>query len=129
MVLAKLLLTYYRLPFCLQALTAVKQNMGLAVVAYFFCFVAFAWSVFWVVGLTSSMMTIGQGIIFLYLVSFYWVHQVLVNTVHTTTAGKPAIQSMAIGFTTLDVLKFPTFGHCRYGLTNSLLLPRTYLRS
>jgi uncharacterized protein YacL len=33
------------------------------------------------------MMTIGQGIIFLYLVSFYWVHQVLVNTVHTTTAG------------------------------------------
>jgi hypothetical protein len=84
-------LVWPRIPFASAnlrtALTAVKQNMGLAVVAYFFCFVAFAWSVFWVVGLTSSMMTIGQGIIFLYLVSFYWVHQVLVNTVHTTTAG------------------------------------------
>ena len=62
--------------------------MGLAVVAYFFCFVAFAWSVFWVVGLSSAMVTMGQGILFLFLVSFYWVHQVLVNTVHTTTAGK-----------------------------------------
>lgn len=80
-----------RIPFAASnlrtALTAVKQNMGLAVVAYTMMFVACAWSVFWVVGLSSAMVSMGQGIIFLFLVSFYWVHQVLTNTVHVTTAG------------------------------------------
>jgi len=80
-----------RIPFAASnlrtALTAVKQNLGLSVVAYSFCLLACAWSVFWVVGLTSAMASMGQGILFLFLVSFYWVHQVLTNTVHVTTAG------------------------------------------
>jgi hypothetical protein len=80
-----------RIPFAASnlrtALTAVQANMGLAVVAYFFMFVAFGWSIWWVVGLSSALVNVGQGIIFLFLVSYYWTHQVITNTVHVTTAG------------------------------------------
>lgn len=69
------------------ALTAVKANMGLAVVAYFFLVVGLAWSIFWSVAAGGSMMVLGQSALFLFLVSYYWVHQVLFNTVHVTSAG------------------------------------------
>lgn len=84
-------LVWVRIPFAASnlrtALTAVKANMGLSMVAYAMLFVACGWSVFWVIGLSSAMVSMGQGIIFLFLVSFYWVHQVLTNLVHVTTAG------------------------------------------
>lgn len=80
-----------RIPFAAAnlntALSAVKANMGLAVVAYFFLFVAFGWSIWWSVAAGGAMNGVGSGIVFLFLVSYYWTHQVIQNTVHVTTAG------------------------------------------
>jgi hypothetical protein len=80
-----------RIPFAAAnlntALSAVKANMGLTFVAYLVLLVAFGWSVFWFVGLGTAVTTSNQGVLFLLLVSYYWVHQVLTNTVHVTTAG------------------------------------------
>jgi hypothetical protein len=69
------------------ALTAIQANIGVAIVAYIFTFVGFAWSLFWVVAAGGTMNSLGQGALFLFLVSYYWVHQVLFNTVHVTTTG------------------------------------------
>jgi hypothetical protein len=68
-------------------LTAVRANLGLAVVAYAFMALALAWSVFWAIGLGDLLNTVGQGILFLFLLSYYWTHQVLQNIVHVTNAG------------------------------------------
>uniref|UniRef100_A0A7S4NC07 Choline transporter-like protein n=2 Tax=Odontella aurita TaxID=265563 RepID=A0A7S4NC07_9STRA len=80
-----------RIPFAATnlntALSAVKSNMGLAVVAYFFLFVAFGWSIWWSVAAGGAMNYMGTGALFLFLVSYYWTHQVIQNTVHVTTAG------------------------------------------
>jgi hypothetical protein len=80
-----------RIPFAAAnlntALSAVKSNMGLAGVAYLFLFVAFGWSVWWSVAAGGAMNGIGSGIVFLFLVSYYWTHQVIQNTVHVTVAG------------------------------------------
>mmetsp|Transcript_36165 Transcript_36165/g.79151 ORF Transcript_36165/g.79151 Transcript_36165/m.79151 type:complete len:505 (+) Transcript_36165:52-1566(+) len=80
-----------RIPFAAAnlntALSAVKANMGLAGVAYFFLFVALGWSVWWSVAAGGAMNDMGSGILFLFLVSYYWTHQVIQNTVHVTTAG------------------------------------------
>jgi hypothetical protein len=69
------------------ALTAVRQNMGLTVVAYLFLTLAFGWSVFWFLGLGDALAGSKLPIVFLLFVSYYWVHQVLTNTVHVTVAG------------------------------------------
>jgi hypothetical protein len=69
------------------ALTAVRQNMGLTVVAYLFLTIAFGWSVFWFLGLGDALAGSKLPIVFLLFVSYYWVHQVLTNTVHVTVAG------------------------------------------
>ena len=80
-----------RIPFAAAnlntALSAVKSNMGLAGIAYFFLFVAFGWSVWWSVAAGGAMNGMGSGIVFLFLVSYYWTHQVIQNTVHVTVAG------------------------------------------
>lgn len=80
-----------RIPFAAAnlntALTAVKANMGLAVVSYFFLFVAFGWSIWWSVAAGGATANLGAGVLFLFLVSYYWTHQVIQNTVHVTTAG------------------------------------------
>lgn len=80
-----------RIPFAAAnlntALTAVRANMGLAVVAYIFLFIAFGWSVWWSVATGNAMANAGGGVVFLFLVSYYWTHQVLQNTVHVTSAG------------------------------------------
>jgi len=80
-----------RIPFAASnlntALTAVKSNIGLAFIAYFIMVLAFGWSCFWFMGFSSSLNSNNTGILFLLLLSYYWVHQVLSNTVHVTTAG------------------------------------------
>lgn len=80
-----------RIPFAAAnlntALTAVKSNIGLAFIAYFIMVLAFGWSCFFFVGFSNSLNSNNIGIMFLLLLSFYWVHQVLSNTVHVTTAG------------------------------------------
>jgi hypothetical protein len=69
------------------ALTAVKANLGLVVIAYAFLAIAFGWSLWWSVTAGASISTLGTGALFFFLLSYYWVHQVLQNTVHVTTAG------------------------------------------
>lgn len=80
-----------RIPFAAAnlntALVAVQQNMGLAVVAYGFLAIAFAWSIFWILGLGDALGGQNLPVVFLCFVSYYWVHQVLSNTVHVTVAG------------------------------------------
>jgi hypothetical protein len=61
--------------------------MGLTVVAYLFLTLAFGWSVFWFLGLGDALAGSKLPVVFLLFVSYYWVHQVLTNTVHVTVAG------------------------------------------
>ena len=61
--------------------------MGLGVVAYMTMAVAFAWTGFFMVGMASSLAASSGGIVFLLLISYYWTHQVLCNTLHVTSAG------------------------------------------
>mmetsp|Transcript_18977 Transcript_18977/g.28303 ORF Transcript_18977/g.28303 Transcript_18977/m.28303 type:complete len:495 (-) Transcript_18977:253-1737(-) len=80
-----------RIPFAAAnlntAITGVKANMGLAVIAFFYLIVAFVWSVWWIAAAGGSLQYYGGWIVFLFLISFYWVHQVIQNTVHVTSAG------------------------------------------
>lgn len=80
-----------RIPFAAAnlrtALTAVKVNLGLVAVAYFFLALAFGWSLWWSVTAGTTVSTVGSAALFFFLLSYYWVHQVLQNTVHVTTAG------------------------------------------
>jgi len=80
-----------RIPFAAAnlntALTAVKSNMGLSVIAYGMVLLAFGWSILWFAGLGDSINNSNTAIVFLLLVSYYWVHQVLSNLVQTTVAG------------------------------------------
>lgn len=80
-----------RIPFAAinlkTALSAVKSNMGLGVIAYFMMAAAFAWSGFWLAGMAGTLQASDGGVTFLLLVSYYWTFKVLCNTVHVTTAG------------------------------------------
>ena len=80
-----------RIPFAAAnlntALTAVRCNMGLTVIAYFMLFLAFGWSIMWFIGLGEALSSSNGIVLFLLFLSYYWVHQVLTNTVHVTTAG------------------------------------------
>jgi Plasma-membrane choline transporter len=80
-----------RIPFAAAnlntALTAVKANMGLTVIAYLVMFLALGWSIFWFMGVGGALASGNGGIVFLLFLSYYWTHQVLSNTVHVTTAG------------------------------------------
>lgn len=82
---------WHRIPFAAAnlntALAAVKDNMGLTVVAYVFLIIAMVWSALWFIGLGESISAANQAVLFFLLLSYYWVHQVLTNTVHVTTAG------------------------------------------
>lgn len=87
-------LVWYRIPFAAAnlntALTAVKSNSGLTFIAVFMLVVALGWSVLWFVGLGQALSSSSGGIVFLLLVSYYWVHEVLCNIVHVTSAGTVA---------------------------------------
>jgi hypothetical protein len=84
-------LVWSRIPFAAinlkTALSAVKSNMGLGVVAYLVMAAAFAWSGFWLAGMSGTLQASDGGITFLLLVSYFWTYKVLCNTVHVTTAG------------------------------------------
>eukprot|EP00339_Tiarina_fusa_P004999 CAMPEP_0117064156 /NCGR_PEP_ID=MMETSP0472-20121206/44798_1 /TAXON_ID=693140 ORGANISM="Tiarina fusus, Strain LIS" /NCGR_SAMPLE_ID=MMETSP0472 /ASSEMBLY_ACC=CAM_ASM_000603 /LENGTH=488 /DNA_ID=CAMNT_0004784167 /DNA_START=43 /DNA_END=1509 /DNA_ORIENTATION=+ len=80
-----------RIPFAAAnlntALTAVKANMGLTFVAYLMLLLAFGWSALWFVGLGEALSSSNGAVLFFLFLSYYWVHQVLSNTVTVTTAG------------------------------------------
>mmetsp|Transcript_3897 Transcript_3897/g.4518 ORF Transcript_3897/g.4518 Transcript_3897/m.4518 type:complete len:481 (-) Transcript_3897:165-1607(-) len=84
-------MVWNRIPFAAAnlntALTGVRQNLGLAVVAYIFLAIAFVWSIWWSVAATGTMSVLGEGALFLFFLSFYWTHQVIQNTIHVTSAG------------------------------------------
>ena len=69
------------------ALTAVRLNMGLVVVAYAFMVLAFGWTLLFFMGFGNSLQQASYPVLFCWLVSFYWVHQVLQYTVHVICAG------------------------------------------
>lgn len=68
-------------------LTAVKSNLGLAFVGYVFLFAAFFWTVSWSMAVNVAVSAYGEGLLAIYLLSYFWTHQVIQNTVRVTTAG------------------------------------------
>jgi Plasma-membrane choline transporter len=93
-----------RIPFAaanlITAITAVKGNMGLTFFAYNNVFVTFFWSVWWSIAFVATSYVVANcnaegycennmngGLIFLFLVSFFWTAQVVKNVVHVTVAG------------------------------------------
>mmetsp|Transcript_4910 Transcript_4910/g.12002 ORF Transcript_4910/g.12002 Transcript_4910/m.12002 type:complete len:585 (+) Transcript_4910:122-1876(+) len=106
-----LLLTVYytyivwrRIPYAastlVTALTAVKCNMGLSLFAYNNLIVTFVWSLWWSTAFLATFYVVGDcdaegycdkeingGLVFLFLVSFFWTAQIIKNVVHTTVAG------------------------------------------
>jgi hypothetical protein len=100
-----------RIPFAtanlVTACKAVNSNCGINVVAYFLVALAFAWSMLWTVALTGvwdstytcvdktkkdgtvrKECSVGNGgYLFLILLSYFFTHQVLQNTLHATVAG------------------------------------------
>ena len=95
-----------RIPFATANLktgcTAIRANCGVSFLSYIVVVFEFAWSLLWVVavlGIQDRLLTCqeinGEQVcsdpnyllFFLLFVSFYFTHQVLKNTVHTTIAG------------------------------------------
>lgn len=80
-----------RIPFAAAnlntSLTAVRSNMGLTLIAYFCAALAMVWTVRWMISANVAFAYFGEGAMFFLFLSFYWVHQVIQNTVHVTTAG------------------------------------------
>ena len=64
--------------------------MGLTWLSVAMLVLASIWSYFWFVGVGQALSASSGIVVFLLLVSFYWVHQVLVNIVHVTSAGTVA---------------------------------------
>jgi len=97
-------IVWKRIPYAastlVTALTAVKFNMGLAVLAYNNLVVTFLWTLWWSTAFVATSYVMGdcnaEGyceneingfLVFLFLVSFFWTAQVVKNVVHVTVAG------------------------------------------
>ena len=93
-----------RIPFAasnlVTAITATRANMGLAFFAYTNLFISFLWSVWWAIAFVGTSYVLGDcdaeancesevngGLVFLFLVSYFWTAQVVKNVVHVTVAG------------------------------------------
>lgn len=95
-----------RIPFAsvnlLTACTAVRENCGVVLVAYFFVALAFGWTLLWSVSLMGvwdhviqsettaagyQQNSVNYGYLFLLLLSYFFTHQVIQNTTHVTVAG------------------------------------------
>jgi hypothetical protein len=107
---------WHRIPFAASnlatAVTAVKANLGLLVLAYAIVFLTIGWTLLWFLALGHSYIqgyftectdgppdqqggqetecditTGGYYLLFFFLLSFYWTSQVLKNILHATVAG------------------------------------------
>jgi hypothetical protein len=92
-----------RIPFATANLktgtTSIKANCGVTILAYAVVVGAFGWTLLWVVsllGIQDSLVSCNEdGVcsspnylyLFLLFVSYFFTHQVLQNTIHTTIAG------------------------------------------
>lgn len=63
---------------------------GLTLIAVMMQVIALGWSILWFLGLGEAVSSSNGAVLFLLLVSYYWVHQVLSNVVHVTSAGTVA---------------------------------------
>lgn len=83
-------MVWHRIPFASAnlntALSAVRANLGISIVAYTFLFLGFAFSILWTT-ITNNILNAYPSMSFLLFLSYYWTHQVLSNTMHVTTAG------------------------------------------
>mmetsp|Transcript_5360 Transcript_5360/g.6247 ORF Transcript_5360/g.6247 Transcript_5360/m.6247 type:complete len:501 (+) Transcript_5360:287-1789(+) len=82
------------------AITAVKANMGVSFYAYLNLFLTFGWTLWWSLAFVATNYVVNGcsaqgecdtnpsgGVVFLFLVSYFWVIQVVKNVVHVTVAG------------------------------------------
>jgi hypothetical protein len=81
------------------ALTAVRANLGVALVAYGMVVAAVVWSLLWMtslIGVYARSATCKDGVcqggvnggtMVLFLLSFYWTHQVFKNLIHVVVSG------------------------------------------
>lgn len=80
-----------RIPFAVvnlqTALTAVRLNMGLMVLAVGFMVLAVVWTIAFTMGVGDAVNTSNMFLAFFLLLSYYWVHQVLQNTMQVITCG------------------------------------------
>jgi len=93
-----------RIPFAaanlVTAVTAVRANLGLALYAYIAVVMVFLWTLWWSLASFASLYIMGDcsadgncespvngGILFLFLLSYYWTTQVISNVVHCSTSG------------------------------------------
>jgi hypothetical protein len=93
-----------RIPFATSnlvcALTAIRANLGVVLVAYVMVIAAVVWTMIWMtsfIGVYAQSVEcnsqgvcygkIGSWTIVLYLLSFYWTQQVFKNLIHVTVAG------------------------------------------
>jgi len=79
-----------RIPFAAAnlntALTAVRDNLGLTLIAYVFLFIGFVFSIAWT-AISNAVLNTYPGMAFFMFLSYFWTHQVLNNTMHVTSAG------------------------------------------
>lgn len=97
-------IVWNKIPFAaanlITATTAVRANIGLAFFAYTNLFTTFFWSLWWAIAFIATSYVLGEcdaegncqqeikgGLVFLFLVSYFWTAQVIKNVVHTTVAG------------------------------------------
>ena len=99
-------LVWSRIPFATANLktgcAAVRANCGVTFMAYILTALACGWSILWslaVAGVQDSLVTCEEvngnsscnnpnyGLLFLLFLSFFFTHQVIQNSVHTTVAG------------------------------------------
>ena len=93
-----------RIPFAAAnlstAVTAVRANLGLTFYSYLAVVTVFLWSIWWSVASMSTIYVtngcqadgncesdVNAGIVFLFLLAYYWTTQVISNVVHCSTAG------------------------------------------
>ena len=87
-----------RIPFAaanlVTAVTAVRANIGLVFYAYISLILLVGWSVWWSISAAGTILVLGNcdangncaneingGIVFLFLISYYWTIQVIMNVV------------------------------------------------
>jgi len=93
-----------RIPFAasnlVTAITSVRANIGVSFFAYLNLFLTFGWTLWWSLAFVATNYVINgcdaqgecdtslnMGIVFGFLISYFWVIQVLKNVVHVTVAG------------------------------------------
>jgi len=81
-------------------ITAVRANIGVSLYAYLNLFLTFGWTLWWSLAFVSANYVLNGcsaqgecetnpngGVVFGFLVSYFWVIQVVKNVVHVTVAG------------------------------------------